>query len=784
MMAQWLLVSMVGVMVARSSPPADGATQWPRDYSAGLRLELIENDLVEASAVYRRVMSSSAPPLWRQRAQFRLATVLSQLGRTHEARRLFSALCDDVHTDESVRRVTRQCLEAFISHDSETPEQLRVRLRDALATGNLDELSRAASDLAGCSDPAGLEHLKAGYEGMAASDRQQRVLLEAMGDSEWPAALPTLRSALSRNSAQVKAGAALALGRIGDAASVDALIVLVDSSDTTVRQRSAEALGLLRAVAATDALTRLATREPDGPVRRAALESLHRIGTAQALRAVSELTGEPESECRCLLSPWYRRHRSDRAVGQLSFAFDDARKRAGPAHARPPTVGVVVSAMTHHGPSWASDSIQPYSRQIRKAWVLQRAGFDVCLLVETEVPADPEARSLCELLRPVVRMHPVGRWPACDAIIMDQLYCVPLSLIRTVDAYCRTGGRLVVCGAVGGVRCDDSATWRNVLGVRRPHTHRFRDDAVALRWRPGQPASPGVLGGTTEWVARRAGSCFLHEILDGDVLAEFANPSIWAIKRHRPGRGEVVCMNWDVGMNVDGAHDEDELLCRVMDVLLDENVARNDAEPAGGSLCFDTMRHLRWGRLARAKHCVDGASLLMLNRAEATEVVAQLYRLYELENNAMAGLSRCAPLLEAIGKEVSLLDRLRRTPRRIKIATSVDNEVLWWRDVPGWLIPTGDLPLWLSGPKTLPATVWLRVHVAEEPSGGPALVLRCRGAKLVSPSTSRTFPGAGSDWTEYRIDCDSSQVSAGWVELQFVMDEWNAYVCTMTSERE
>ncbi len=769
-MAVVVATAILVLQPAQLGPNGD-APGWLRDYRNGLRYELIDGALPQAITAYRRVIVSEAPRVYAQRARYRLANVLKQVGQVDQATAMLRSLREELPETGALAERVSDLLSRGGARLYDTAHWAK-QLVQAARRSDLGPLKVAAEVLARQDGPDGVRILIDAYDKLASTASAQAVLIRYLARSESLEGIDAIRKALDETATELTAAAALAAGEIGDAASGDRLIQLLSSSlEPRVRQSSARALGLLCHRPATDVLIEVAGSDPDRAVRRAAVRALREIGSDRAGAALSAFEDASSSEeATCCHSPWYRKAVVETIEPQLEFTERDA---AG-AELRAPTIGVVISALSHHA-RLADGLYQPYSRQLRKAWTFRRAGFDVCLLAEPEVLGDPAARGPLACFSPRLRIYPLGRWPRCDVVLLDELVHLPAEVVRTVLAYVKAGGRVVACGAVGGGCGGDRVALRELLGVRRPHPHRLYYDEVRLRW---------VTGGTRHrvpaltrepWVTRRRGTFYAHEVLAGHVLAVFEAPPIWAIKSHDLGRGRVMCLNWGPGLNADGPRDEDELLCRCVDVLVD----RAD----GGGPRYQMMRNFRWGDLSKAKTSVDAPGLPSLSRTERVETITQLFRIYLEENNAPEGRRVCRALLrryDGNGADRSLAEGVARVPKRLQIALHEDKgqDATWWLDVPRWLRPTGEVPLWLTGPTEVPVEVRLRVW----PAAGKRVRFRMTGARLVATEHAAGEPKRLDGDAGWELTCQPDGTGPPWVQVHLSMSRWRASVRTEIPE--
>ncbi len=758
-----VVTSIVLVILPGQSRPSETPSGWLGDYREALRCELIDGDLRQAVTAYRRVIVSRAPRTYAQRAQYRLANVLTQLGQVDEAKNLLRSLSEELPKGELLRNEVSRLL-------AHRPERLHDvaywadQLIRAAKSFDLDPLKKAAGVLARAEGSDGVGVLLDVYNKLSPADASRAVLLPYLARAEALDAVGVIREALEEARADLAAAAAVAVGELGDAGSADKLVALLSRQEPRVREQAARALGRLRHLPAIDRLIERAKTDESAAVRRAAAGALDRIGSSRAVQALSAMKADaPPDDDGLDLSPWYRRAVSETSHPQLRFVKVDDKQ----TQARAPRIGVVVSAMSHHARSW-DRLYQPYARQVRKAWTFQRAGFDVCLLAEPEVNQDPQANGLEMRFCPPLKAYALGQWPDCDVLVLDELYHLPLTVVKTVQAFCEAGGRALICGAVASGWCGDGVSARELVGVRRLRSHRFRTDQARLVWRPRDDAGRIPDPRRDAWVTRRTGSFYAYAPLKGAVLAAFDSPHVWAVKSHRVGRGRVMCLNWGIGMNTDGTRDEDELLCRCIDVLIGR-------EPKVSPPRYRMMRYVRWGDLSTAKACIDAEQVVSIRPAERVETVAQLHRIYRLENNRLAGRRVCRGLLAAFDRDGTagrVLDDAARAPKRLQMAVDRTGRAIWWLDVPDWLRPLGEIPLWLAGPATLPARVRFRVW----PGQDNGLRIATTGARLEavrSDGGTARYTGAEG---RYEVTCETRLDDTQWIDLDLVMTDWSARI--------
>jgi len=782
---------MSGALVGAPASRPAVVGGWMEDYSHGLRCELVDGDLQAAITAYRRVVASRAPLVYSQQARYRWANALRQLGRDDEATTLLRALVRELPKDAPLCEYVRRHLSQLELSDGNRLQYWQGELKSAAAARELGRLREAAEFLAYADGPDGVRSLCEVYEQLTAKHPGRPILVEFIGRSEWPDAAGLLRAALSDPYPAVVAAAAAAAGQLGDAESIPRLTELLGAEQPELRSAAVRGLSRLRAVESVEALIQVARFERDSGIRDSALRALKFIGTERGLEVVQasggDLPADETDDRMCQFSRWYRQSIRPEVKAQVELGPPSP----SPAVRPPPRIGIVISAMTHHAPLCPGE-VQPYTTQIRKAWALQRAAFDVCLLAEAEVLADPVAVQMPDLLRPRAPLYPLGSWPTCDVILLDNVFHLSAVMVRTLAAYCQAGGSLVVCGAAGGGYCGDAVTWRRLIGVRRLHAHHFSGELVQLVARNVQTdIMRFLLEVPGDWAGPRRGSFFSHEPLDGQIIAEHDSPPVWAVKLNRYGAGCVLCFNWDIGLSLKGTHDEDELLCRAIDSLIAQEVdpaSQGSDEPPGGrafdSALFSMMQSVRWGRWSQAKDSLDARGLRSLPAEQQAEAVLQLANVYQMENNLAAGRVVCADLAQGIAGDeqiVARLDRLDREPRRMQISLSVGTDFPWWLDIPSWQrLPLPDLgefqevPLWVAGPAELPATVRVRVAVPVTAAGKMAVHLK-EAQVLGGPEEQARQLAENGPWLR-RIGYRARELENGWYEFRVRMTRWDALI--------
>jgi len=241
-------------------------------------------------------------------ARVRAATALGRQGDVRAVPSLIAALRDK---DEAVcanaatalgQLGSAQAVEPLVSLLLTRKEEPAARMRAAEALGRLGDrravgpLIAALRDaeqnvrwsavqaLGQLRDEQAIEPLLALCEDQ---DMQERAVA-ALGQIGRPAAL-ALIAALREGRRQVRIGAARALGQIGGAHALEALLVcLRDDKDRIVRAGAAMALGQIGGAEATDALVDVLEEDRDKIVRARAAISLGQIGGERAVKALTE----------------------------------------------------------------------------------------------------------------------------------------------------------------------------------------------------------------------------------------------------------------------------------------------------------------------------------------------------------------------------------------------------------------------------------------------------------------------------------------------------------------
>ncbi|MDX6768346.1 MAG: HEAT repeat domain-containing protein [Elusimicrobiota bacterium] len=140
------------------------------------------------------------------------------------------------------------------------------------------------------------------------------------------AAVPHLRGVLLRldEAPEVRAAAAVALGRIGDGVALRGLIEGLKDPSPQVRVASALSIGRLRADGAASALMRSLAHDSSWWVRHAAAIALGRAGKSFSVSALEQcLTGEPRWQVRLQAVKSLQEIGGPRAADAVSLALTD-----------------------------------------------------------------------------------------------------------------------------------------------------------------------------------------------------------------------------------------------------------------------------------------------------------------------------------------------------------------------------------------------------------------------------------------------------------------------------
>lgn len=121
--------------------------------------------------------------------------------------------------------------------------------------------------------------------------------IEALGDSEHPDAVLSLRSALTDEDEEVREAAIAALTEIGGEAAANALSIALRDDDVALREDAVAALGIIGGEAAAQALS-IALYDGDVSIREDALAVLAEIGGEAAVRLLAQALADENEAIR------------------------------------------------------------------------------------------------------------------------------------------------------------------------------------------------------------------------------------------------------------------------------------------------------------------------------------------------------------------------------------------------------------------------------------------------------------------------------------------------------
>lgn len=166
--------------------------------------------------------------------------------------------------------------------------------------------------------------LQAGLRAPLPADRKSAVYSAAVPRNI--AAVPHLRGVLLRldEAPDVRAAAAVALGRIGDGAALRGLIEALKDPSPEVRVAAALSIGRLRVDGAASSLMRALANDSSWWVRHAAAIALGRSGRTFAVSGLEQcLTGEPRWQVRLQAVKSLQEIGGPRAADAVSLALTD-----------------------------------------------------------------------------------------------------------------------------------------------------------------------------------------------------------------------------------------------------------------------------------------------------------------------------------------------------------------------------------------------------------------------------------------------------------------------------
>ena len=160
---------------------------------------------------------------------------------------------------------------------------------------------------------------------LSALDNDNQLVWQAASDAlnelDEKAVNPLIE-ALSHEKPRVRAKAALALGKIGDARAVEALSVLFHDEDSDVRTEAATALGTIGNGKAIQHLTK-AVHDKNAEVRWCGVWGLWQVGDTSAVEPLIYALSDSNDKIRELAVVGLRATRDSRAIQPLIGALDD-----------------------------------------------------------------------------------------------------------------------------------------------------------------------------------------------------------------------------------------------------------------------------------------------------------------------------------------------------------------------------------------------------------------------------------------------------------------------------
>ncbi|WP_418285984.1 HEAT repeat domain-containing protein [Halorubrum sp. DTA46] len=197
----------------------------------------------------------------------------------------------------------------FLGELSDVDEQATIdRLLRAATTDEDPAVRGAAVDALDDIGESALEQLLAELTGTSGSE------------AEWVTARKFAR-ALRADRPELRMAAARALGRLGDASGLQALVNALNDDDPRVRLRACEACGTFADPRAVPGLTGRLDDEPR--VKRAAANSLGNIGTDQALAPLLDLLADPDESVRRIAAGALGKANNPEPVEPLARALGD-----------------------------------------------------------------------------------------------------------------------------------------------------------------------------------------------------------------------------------------------------------------------------------------------------------------------------------------------------------------------------------------------------------------------------------------------------------------------------
>lgn len=181
---------------------------------------------------------------------------------------------------------------AAFSADAVKPD--RGAVESAMADKDFRNRRKTVEELGGVNEPWKIELLRKSLSDEDPVIREKAARL--IGRSKDKAAYKLLTDSLKSKDKDTRLGAIDGLGDLGDKRAALPVAALLSHPDRNTRWKAAEVLGSLRSDNGVAALQRAAASEKDEFVRKAAVESLGKIGSPRARTALNVLKGGADKE--------------------------------------------------------------------------------------------------------------------------------------------------------------------------------------------------------------------------------------------------------------------------------------------------------------------------------------------------------------------------------------------------------------------------------------------------------------------------------------------------------
>jgi HEAT repeat protein len=273
------------------------------------------------------------------------------------------------------------------------------------------------------------------------TDQDERVraaALEHMPFLEDEAVLPLLVSALASDTPRCRAAAASALGHVEASDADRALAKALNDPDAWVRYFAALSLGRRRQADAIGALGELASADPAGQVRIAAIDALAAIGGTDALAILEPLADSAERDvaAAALRALGTVPAPGGRDTLQAALRSDDPERRVA-----------AVQALAQHGGRDAVDALCWTAAADQDSGVAASAidglatlasrpgdALDAAVLALTTIATDPARRAAA---LPALARIPASAVPALDRALRHEDTAVRLAAIEALGRIAR-----------------------------------------------------------------------------------------------------------------------------------------------------------------------------------------------------------------------------------------------------------------------------------------------------------------------------------------------------------